>query len=147
MKIEDIKTLLKAENITYIEDDIRLLIDLDNLDKVEEIINKHNIDVFDEVINNEEYGGDNKHYYLIAKPNVPIIEYQNIKTSHCIDSFNNRCIIDCEFPLSVTYYGDTDNFDHHNHIRECLPPNTQYKCQLLVESDEIIIKLTNAILI
>ena len=147
MEIKNIKALLRAENIAYIEDDVRLLIDLENLDKVEEIINKHNIDVLDEVTNHKEYGGDDKHYYMIAKPNIAIIEYQNIKTGHCIDIFNNRCIINCKFPVSVSYYGDTDNFDHHKHIRQCLPPNTQYRCEILIESDEIIIKFVNAILI
>lgn len=145
--IQELKTILKECDIKYIEDDLRILIDTEDIYTVESIVIKYNIDVLDEVTNHEEYGGDNKHYYLIAKPNIKIIEFQNIKTSHCIDTFNNRCIIDCEFPMSVVYYNDRDNFDHHNHIRQCLPPNTQYKCECIVESDEIIIKLTNAILI
>lgn len=142
-----LKAILEQSNIKYIEDDLRILIDLEDIYTVESIVVKYNLDVLDEVTNHKEYGGNDKSYYLIAKPNVPIIEYQNIKTGHCIDCFNNRCIIDCEFPLSVVYYGDKDNFDHHSHIRQCLPPNTQYRCECIVESDEIIVKLTNAILI
>ena len=145
--IQELKTILEKSNIEYIEDDLRILIDLTDVYTVESIVVKYNLNVLDEVTNHKEYDGDGKSYYLIAKPNVPIVQYKDIKTSHYIDCFNNRCIIDCEFPISVAYYGDRDNFDHHSHIRQCLPPNIKYKCECIVESDEIIIKLTNAILI
>ena len=146
-KINQLKKILDEENIEYIEDNLRILINLKKIYTVEGIITIHGIKVLDEVINYEELGGDNEHYYLVAKrEDIPIINHENIKKRIYTDSFNNRVFL--EYGYDIQGKEDGGGYVSHKYVQECLQSsNIEFTDTVDCIDNYTEVKIKNAILV